>query len=82
MRRPRPGWFERRRALLVRLDRSARDLNPLLLVIALGLAVLDISCFAALKLHRFSAPHASQSRHGELGLPSPLLLSQARLPQS
>jgi len=40
--------------LMRRLERVARDLNPILLVIIIGLAVLDFSVFTALRL---APPH-------------------------
>ena len=37
-----------RESLLCRLDRAARRINPLLMVIAIGLAILDASCLITL----------------------------------
>jgi len=36
--------------LLDRLDHWLRELNAFLLAVALGLAILDVTCFTALKL--------------------------------
>jgi hypothetical protein len=38
--------------LLRRLDRAAENLNPLLLIIVVGLIILNLSVFAALELSR------------------------------
>jgi hypothetical protein len=44
---------ERRRGeILRRLDRAAESLNPILLVMIMGLVILDLSVFAALELSR------------------------------
>lgn len=46
MDRPSPQhWLKTR--LTERLDRAARDVNVVLLVVAIGLAVLDATCFCA-----------------------------------
>jgi hypothetical protein len=37
---------------LNRLDRSAENLNPVLLIVVIGLVILDLSVFAALALSR------------------------------
>jgi len=47
-----------------RLDRAARDMNAMLLVLALGLAVLDATCFAAFEVRdamRMAAPISADS---------------------
>jgi len=36
--------------LMRRLDRAARDLNAILLIVIAGLAILNLSVFAALRL--------------------------------
>jgi hypothetical protein len=38
----------RARHLLLRLERAAAEINPFLIVIAIGLAVLDAACLVAL----------------------------------
>jgi len=43
---------ERLGDFLSRLDRSAENLNPILLLVVIGLAILDLSVFAALELSR------------------------------
>ena len=53
----------RRKSLLAgrvaqRLERAAGELNPLLLAVAIGLRVLDLTCFITL---RFIAPPRPQS---------------------
>jgi hypothetical protein len=40
----------RLRHILQRLERTADDLNPVLVVVVIGLALLDLSVFAALEL--------------------------------
>ncbi len=47
------GW-------VVRLDRVARELNVILVVIAIGLAILDFTCFLMLQI-RDALPPGSQS---------------------
>ena len=44
----------RLRDMLQRIERAADALNPFLVVIIIGLAILDASVFAALELHRLS----------------------------
>ncbi len=44
----------RHRNMLQRVEHAAYALNPFLLVIVIGLAILDVSVFAALELHRLS----------------------------
>ena len=50
-----PGRTER---LTGRLDRAARELNAFLLVLAIGLAVLDFTCFFAFKVRDALPPTA------------------------
>ena len=40
------------REMLQRIERAADHLNPFLMVIVIGLAILDASIFAALELHQ------------------------------
>jgi hypothetical protein len=40
------------REMLQRIGRAADHLNPFLMVIVIGLAILDVSVFAALELHQ------------------------------
>jgi hypothetical protein len=40
-----------------RLDAAAEDLNAVLLVLAIGLAVLDFTCFFAFELRKAIPPH-------------------------
>ena len=64
MKRREPSQQRRRPGTVVsRLDRVAKQLNPILVVIALGLAVLNISVFAAL---RFSRLHLRPARIGQV----------------
>jgi multisubunit Na+/H+ antiporter MnhC subunit len=46
---PENGWLP---PFLERLDRIAKELNPLLTVIVIGLAILTFSVFIALQLSR------------------------------
>lgn len=50
MQNPVPGEDPRPRSLVARLDRAARDMNAFLLVLAIGLATLDLTCLWAFKL--------------------------------
>jgi hypothetical protein len=50
MQNPLPGKDPRSRSLAARLDRAARDMNAFLLVLAIGLATLDLTCLWAFKL--------------------------------
>jgi hypothetical protein len=43
------------KSVVQQLDRRANGLNAFLLVLAIGLATLDATCFAALKLSAFYA---------------------------
>jgi hypothetical protein len=45
-----PRREDRLRPILHRLDRAARDLNPILIVLAVGLALLYTSVYLALRL--------------------------------
>jgi hypothetical protein len=49
----RPG---RRRPLLQRLDAAVEDLNAMLRVLAIGLAILDFTCFFALEVRNAMPP--------------------------
>jgi len=46
-----PGDRRPAKPLVKRLDRWAGEINAFLMVLALGLAVLDATCFAALHLN-------------------------------
>lgn len=50
---PRP---DRKRQLISRLDAAAKDLNAVLLVLAIGLAVLDFTCFFAMEVRNAMPP--------------------------
>ena len=56
---PTPTRPERKPPLLDRLDAAARDLNAVLLVLAIGLAVLDFTCFFALEVRNAIPPRLS-----------------------
>lgn len=56
------------RAALRRLDRAAGRTNPFLLVIAIGLLLLNISCFGALRLFHLPPPAVS----AQFGVPGAL----------
>lgn len=45
-----PDKNPRQRTLTARLDRAARDMNAFLLVLAIGLATLDLTCLWAFKM--------------------------------
>jgi hypothetical protein len=51
---------KRARALSTRIDRAARDVNVFLLVLAVGLATLDLTCFCAFKM-RDALPSAARA---------------------
>ena len=64
IKRREPSQQHRRPGAVVgRLDRVAKQLNPILIVIALGLAVLNVSVFAALRLSRL---HLRPARIGQV----------------
>jgi hypothetical protein len=50
MQNPLPGKDPRPRSLAARLERAAGDMNAFLLVLAIGLATLDLTCLWAFKL--------------------------------
>ena len=54
--------------LMRRLERAAQDLNPILLIIVLGLAVLNFSVYAALCLAPLS--HHAMLESPDAGFPS------------
>ena len=76
----RGAWLSapRRRAIVAQLNRAARTLNPLLVVIAVGLAILDLSCYAALELGRW---HALRSWTSERLLAPPAVATQPMMQQ-
>ena len=45
-----PPGHERREPVLRRIERAAQELNPFLLLIVIGLAILDGSVYMALRL--------------------------------
>ena len=47
---------DRRRNLIGRLNEAAQDLNAILLVLAIGLAVLDFTCFFVLEVRQALPP--------------------------
>jgi hypothetical protein len=55
-----PEKDPRPRSLAGRLDRAARDMNAFLLVLAIGLATLDLTCLWAFKM-RDALPTAARS---------------------
>ena len=54
---------------LRRLERAAGLINPFLLVIAIGLLVIDVRCYAALELGRWHSPRSGSS---QLARPAPV----------
>jgi hypothetical protein len=61
--------------LLRRLDAAAENLNPFLIVIVIGLAILDLSVFAALELRNLPLWHVSAT--SDDAPPKPLTLGEA-----
>jgi len=57
-----------RPGLAARIDRAARDMNAFLLVLAIGLATLDFSCFLAIKLRDALPP----AQRGDTAMVTPL----------
>jgi hypothetical protein len=47
---------DRKQPLINRLDAAAQDLNAILLVLAIGLAVLDFTCFFAFEVRNAIPP--------------------------
>jgi len=62
MRRSPSREQHRRGAALRRLENAAERLNPILLLIVIGLVILDLSVFAAIELSRLRPSHAAMSR--------------------
>jgi len=60
MQNPLPGKDPRPRRLAARLERAAGDMNAFLLVLAIGLATLDLTCLWAFKL-RDALPAMTQT---------------------
>jgi hypothetical protein len=60
MQNGKPGNNPRPRTLAARLDRAARDMNAFLLVLAIGLATPDLTCFWAFKM-RDALPTAGRN---------------------
>jgi hypothetical protein len=51
---PRHRWRE---GMLHRLDRAAAELNPLLLLVVIGLAIIYLACLVALGLSHVDIHH-------------------------
>ena len=51
----RPGLARRLEPMLRRLDRTAEAMNPFLLTVVIGLAVVNVSCYMALEIGRLHA---------------------------
>jgi hypothetical protein len=51
---PRQDWP---RSILRRIEEAAALLNPFLMIVAVMLAILDMSCYAALQLSRLQVSH-------------------------
>jgi hypothetical protein len=49
----------RKRRLVNRLEDAAKDLNAVLLVLAIGLAILDLTCFLAVQIRSAMPPQAA-----------------------
>ena len=61
MRRILSSWRERCGPIFLRLDHLAQSINPLLLVAAVILSLIDVSCYTALRLSRAVGVHAQTS---------------------
>jgi hypothetical protein len=61
--------------LLRRLDRIAEDINPVLIALIIGLAILDLSVFAALELRNLPLRQISDT--SDAVPPKPLTLGEA-----
>jgi hypothetical protein len=48
-----------RRALIRALERAAGELNPFLTILAIGIAILDLTCYMGMVGSRQLVPHAS-----------------------
>jgi hypothetical protein len=59
MRRSQSHWGRWPQPMLRRLERAAGAINPFLIMIAIGLVILDLSCLLALRLARMPLPRAS-----------------------
>jgi hypothetical protein len=74
MRNERPQDDRKPKGLLARLDRAAEKMNAFLLVLAIGLAVLDFTCFWVLQIRNTLPPvtrvSASPSRAAQAATPA------------
>ncbi len=61
MRAP-PPRHRRREPILDRLDRVAGEINPFLIILVIMLALLNISCYAAIEIGRLYPPRAEPSQ--------------------
>jgi Co/Zn/Cd efflux system component len=69
----RRSWLREARSqgqALRRLERAAALMNPFLLVIAIGLLVINLSCYAALELGRM---HSLRGGPSQVVNPAPVL---------
>ena len=58
MRRPQSHWARWPWPMLQRLDRAAGEINPFLMMIAIGLVVVELSCLLALQVARLPLQRA------------------------
>ena len=56
MRRGLPSGQMWRRPIIARIDRTAKKLNPLLVIVAVMLGLIDLSCYSALAIARWHPP--------------------------
>jgi len=61
MRAAPPPRHRRREPILDRLGRVAGEINPFLIIVVIMLALLNISCYAAIEIGRLYPPRAEPS---------------------
>jgi hypothetical protein len=66
-----PDKNPRPRTLTARLDRAARDMNAFLLVLAIGLATLDLTCLWAFKMRDALPGMTRNSANAAAGMSKP-----------
>ena len=73
---------EKKRPLSARLDAAAKDLNAVLLVLAIGLAVLDVTCFFAFEVRNAMPPRLPPAGVAEVSATAAVPPVQAMAPAS
>ena len=51
-----------RRPIFGRMDRTAKKINPLLVIVVVMLAIIDLSCYSALAISRRHPPRPDASQ--------------------